>query len=166
MITLEMIDTENTESATSEEGWGKSAQHFKVKIWEYLTKDVKNSLTRDAIVKVRGTLGNFTGSKFSIESAKILTDPQEVTPIGEAGEVVATYAKKASMTNEEWHKAIPRALEFFLKKLKGDPLEVSLGKENALLKELQVVSHAEAVTSIHAPATVEQVARARERFSV
>jgi len=165
VITLEMIDTENTESATSEEGWGKSAQHFKVKIWEYLTKDVKNSLTRDAIVKVRGTLGNFTGSKFSIESAKILTDPQEVTPIGEAGEVVATYAKKASMTNEEWHKAIPRALEFFLKKLKGDPLEVSLGKENALLKELQVVSHAEAVTSIHAPATVEQVARARERLA-
>ena len=46
------------------------------------------------------------------------------------------------MTNEEWHKAIPRALEFFLKKLKGDPLEVSLGKENALLKELQLVSHA------------------------
>ena len=165
VITLEMIDTENTESATSEEGWGKSAQHFKVKIWEYLTKDVKNSLTRDAIVKVRGTLGNFTGSKFSIESAKILTDPQEVTPIGEAGEVVATYAKKASMTNEEWHKAIPRALEFFLKKLKGDPLEVSLGKENALLKELQVVSHAEAITSIHAPATVEQVARARERLA-
>ena len=81
VITLEMIDTENTESATSEEGWGKSAQHFSENL-EYLTKDVKNSLTRDAIVKVRGTLGNFTGSKFSIESAKILTDPQEVTPIG------------------------------------------------------------------------------------
>ena len=64
------------------------------------------------------------------------------------------------MTNEEWHKAI-LALEFFLKKLKGDPLEISLGKENALLKELQVVSHAEAVTSIHAPTTVEQVARRR-----
>ena len=44
-------------------------------------------------------------------------------------------------------------------------MEVSLGKENALLKELQVVSHAEAITSIHAPATVEQVARARERLA-
>ena len=112
VITLEMIDTENTESATSEEGWGKSAQHFKVKIWEYLTKDVKNSLTRDAIVKVRGTLGNFTGSKFSIESAKILTDPQEVTPIGEAGEVVATYAKKASMTTKSGTKLSLAHLSF------------------------------------------------------
>ena len=165
VITLETVKTSETNEASEGEGWGKSPQRFKVKIWEYLTKDVKSSLTRDAIVKVRGTLGNFTGSEFSVESAKILTDAQDVTPIGEAGEVVATYAKKASMTNEEWHKAIPRALEFFLKKLKGDPLEVSLGKENALLKELQLVSHAEAVASIHAPATVEQVARARERLA-
>jgi len=164
VITLETVASSESDEHEGE-GWGKSPQRFKVKIWEYLTKDVKSSLTRDAIVKVRGTLGNFTGSEFSVESAKILTDPQDVTPIGEAGEVVATYAKKASMTNEEWHKAIPRALEFFLKKLKGDPLEVSLGKENALLKELQLVSHAEAVASIHAPATVEQVARARERLA-
>jgi hypothetical protein len=122
VITLETVKTSEPNEASEGEGWGKSPQRFKVKIWEYLTKDVKSSLTRDAIVKVRGTLGNFTGSEFSVESAKILTDAQDVTPIGEAGEVVATYAKKASMTNEEWHKAIPRALEFFLKKLKGDPL--------------------------------------------
>ena len=77
-----MIDEGNTQSATSEEGWGKSAPTFQSENLGILDQRCQNSLTRDAIVKVQGTLGNFTGSKFSIES-EILTDPQEVTPIGE-----------------------------------------------------------------------------------
>ena len=177
VITLETIDDDgdndesnNKNTNDSSIGWEKSTKRkFKVKIWDYITKDQKMSLTRDAIVKVRGTLGNFIGSEFSIESAKIITDKSEINkPVGNAGEVVATYQKKGLMTNEEWHKAIPRALEFFnekLDKLEVDPLEISLGEENELLKELQLISHKDAFNAIHEPATVEDVARARERLA-
>jgi len=152
---------------TEDQPWGADKPRCKVKVWDYLSKDVRAELAIGARVRVRGTLGHGDRNcQFTVDGGRIFAIPPE-SPVMSAddSEIVATYAKRGAMNNIEWHRAIDAALALFLEQLPADPMEIAMGRDNPLLAELGLLSHAAAVQNIHRPESVEAVAQARERLA-
>ena len=152
---------------TEDDPWGANKPRCKVKVWEYISKDMRETMPIGARVNVRGTLGpGDRNCQFSIDGGRVVPIPED-SPImtSDSSEIVATYAKRGSMNNLQWHRAMDASMDIFTEKLAADPMEVSMGRDNPLLAELGLLSHASAVKNIHKPVDVEAVAQARERLA-
>ena len=152
---------------TEDDPWGANKPRCKVKVWEYISKDMRETMPIGARVNVRGTLGpGDRNCQFSIGGGRVVPIPED-SPImtSDSSEIVATYAKRGSMNNLQWHRAMDASMDIFMEKLAADPMEVSMGRDNPLLAELGLLSHASAVKNIHKPVDVEAVAQARERLA-
>ena len=166
-VLVEVDVPEEQLTTTEDSPWGESNPRCKVKVWDYISKDARAEMPIGGRVSVRGTLGpGDRNCQFSVDGGRVVPISADAPMLdSDSAEIVATYAKRGQMSNVEWHRAISASMELFLEKLPADPIEVSMGRDNPLLAELGLLSHAEAVKNIHNPRNVEVVAQARERLA-
>ena len=167
LVEVEVDPSTRETSATPGQPWGGDAPRCKVKVWDYITKEARLDVAIGSRVNVRGTLANGDRyCEFIIDTGRIVSIAPDAPIMPSNGsEIVPTYGKRGAMTNIDWYGAVNASLDVFEKKLPADPMEVAMGQDNPLLTELGLLSHIEAVRSIHRPRSVESVAQARERLA-
>ena len=167
LIEVDVDDATREASATPDQPWGGDAPRCKVKVWDYISKDLRVDMAIGSRVNVRGTLANGDRNcDFVVDTGRIVgISPDAPIMPSNGSEIVPTYAKRGAMSNMDWHRAVNASLEVFMQKIPADPMEVAMGNDNPLLTELGLLSHVDAVRSIHRPQSVESVAQARERLA-
>ena len=137
---------------------------FEVKVWEYVPKDIDETLVPGGFACVRGCVsGRTSAGNLTLERTSVCA-PGSVDPRAEVL-VVPTYPKKGEMAPEKWPDVQAAALTVLKETLPADPLTVALGLESTVLRALSLVSHVQAMEHIHGPEGIDQVFAARERLA-
>jgi len=139
-----------------------AGQHmFEVKLWDYISVHLERTLVPGAFMCVRGVLTGRSSRGLTLDNPTLSPDIDRDSDT----EVVPRYRQKGEMKPHLWPDVQTAAVKLLTETLPADPLTVALGMESSVLPMLNLVSHVDAMSQIHAPKALYQLFAARERLA-